>query len=146
MIYVRPDQLQSDFDLHAFKCKHDLLQNPLLRIENIRNLASSLPSRSYEFQSGQAPLALPDISRTPKTGLDFLATIDSLDEVSSWVVLKNIEQDKAYADFLKQELNSVQKTWQPDLEPIQQLEGFIFLSSRQAITPYHMDPEHNFLL
>ena len=27
-----------------------------------------------------------------------------------------------------------------------QREGFIFISSPSAVTPYHMDPEHNFLL
>ncbi len=146
MLEVKRSDLENNFDQHAFKCRHNLAANPLLSLPEIRKLAAYLPPNSYEFQSGKAPRDLSDVNKTPRTGLALLETIDSLEKISSWVALKNVEQKPEYQQLLANVINDVAKTGFSAVEKLSQLEAFIFISSSEAVTPYHMDPEHNFLL
>ncbi len=146
MLVVESADLEKNFDQHAFKCAHTLVANELLGPSEIRKLAQFLPSNSYEFQSGQVPVNLPDVKNTPRTGLKLLETLDSLEKVSSWVALKNIEQKPEYQNLLSEIVSDVAKAGRAVLTKNSQLEAFIFISSSDSVTPYHMDPEHNFLL
>jgi oxalate decarboxylase/phosphoglucose isomerase-like protein (cupin superfamily) len=62
------------------------------------------------------------------------------------MVLKNVEQDLGYRAILKRclaEVGLVSESLSPGMHA---REGFIFISSPGAVTPFHMDPKHNFLL
>ena len=67
-------------------------------------------------------------------------------EANSWAVLKNVEQSRAYRGLLHDLLDELK----PDIEartgPMLTPQAFIFISSPNAVTPYHFDPEHNILL
>ena len=60
------------------------------------------------------------------------------------MVLKRVEQDAEYGQLLDQCLDAV--AVQAKVPRMLRREGFIFLSSPNAVTPFHLDPEHNFLL
>jgi mannose-6-phosphate isomerase-like protein (cupin superfamily) len=60
----------------------------------------------------------------------------------TWMVLKNVESDPAFRALLDACLDEVP----PAREPLEAREAFAFVSEPHAFTPYHMDPEHNFLL
>ena len=62
------------------------------------------------------------------------------------MVLKNIEQDADYRDLLFRCLGEIEERNHPYCRGICHREGFIFISSPGSVTPYHMDPECNFLL
>ena len=62
-------------------------------------------------------------------------------------MLKNIEQHPAYAALLAEllgELEARDRRARPGA--MLKTQGFIFVSSPDAVTPYHFDPEHNILL
>src|SRR5690606_8401270 len=64
----------------------------------------------------------------------------------SWAVLKNIEQHPAYAALLAELLGEITAEISARTGRLMKTQGFIFVSSPDAVTPYHFDPEHNILL
>ena len=73
-------------------------------------------------------------------------TIRGIASSNSWAVLKNIEQHPAYAALLAELLGELQAEIVRKTGRMLKTQGFIFVSSPDAVTPYHFDPEHNILL
>ena len=133
------------FDRRPFAISHGLSNHPLFEIPRLMELCRRLPESSIEYNAGNIPVSV-DPERTPRIGLSAEETILRIAECKSWLVLKYIEHDPEYRDLLHCCLAEVARHSEA-LRPGMFLEqGFIFLSSPGAITPYHMDPEHNFLL
>jgi hypothetical protein len=87
-----------------------------------------------------------DPTVTPRNGLSIEETIRRIEDCGSWMVLKFVERDSAYRDLLDHCVDEVLALCDPPLEGVDQRYAFIFISSPNAVTPYHIDPEHNFLL
>jgi hypothetical protein len=62
------------------------------------------------------------------------------------MVLKNVERDPDFAALLDACLKEVAATGHPAAQDMGHREAFVFLSSPGSITPFHIDPEQNFLL
>lgn len=124
---------------------HRLLGHPLLTLETLAELGARLPASSVEYNSGTLPIGV-DPAATPGNGLGIQETIRSIEENGSWMVLKNVEQDPAYAALLTGALAEIVPVIDPVTGAMEKLEAFIFVSSPHAVTPYHFDPEHNILL
>jgi hypothetical protein len=95
--------------------------------------------------AGDVPVGL-DPARTPRTGLSIDETIRRIEECRSWMVFKNVERDPDDRALLDACLDQVREHSEPIEPGMDRREGFIFVSSPDSVTPYHMDPEHNFLL
>ncbi len=108
-------------------------------------LCRSLPESSIEYNAGNIPVSVAT-ERTPRNGLSAEETILRIADCKSWLVLKYVEQDPEYRDLLHLCLAEVAGHSEPLRPGMLLAQGFIFLSSPGAVTPYHMDPEHNFLL
>jgi len=108
-------------------------------------LAKRLPKDFVEYNAGNIPVSQ-DPNQTPQTGLSIEETIRRIEECQSWMVLKYVENDPAYAELLNGCLDEIQKYSEPFAKGMTRREGFIFISSPGSVTPYHMDPEYNFLL
>ena len=61
------------------------------------------------------------------------------------MLLKYIEQDPAYAQLMREVLAEIEPVVRGATGPMMRLEGFIFISSPEAVTPPHFDPEYNIL-
>lgn len=138
----------AQFALHypevPHRLAHRLGANPLLELEAIARLAEALPADSIEYNAGGQPIG---ISGKPETtGLTIGQTIRGIDKSDSWAVLKNIEQLPAYADLLGRLLDELKPAIESKTGAMLKTQGFIFISSPLAVTPYHFDPEHNILL
>ncbi|MCB9944842.1 MAG: hypothetical protein H6851_14635 [Geminicoccaceae bacterium] len=131
-------------DLH-FRCTHDICDDPLLQIESLLELCGRLPASSIEYNAGNLPINQ-DPGRTPGNGLTPQETIARIRDNKSWLVLKYIEQDPAYAGLLHDLLDPVIARAAKTTPGIDKLEGYIFVSSPGSVTPFHVDNEHNFLL
>ena len=108
-------------------------------------LCRNLPESSVEYNAGNIPISV-DPNRTPGNGLSAEETIRRIAQCKSWLALKYVEQDPEYRALLHDCLAEV-ATQSELLRPGMFLaQGFIFISSPGSVTPYHMDPEHNFLL
>ena len=125
--------------------RHALVDHPLLRLEALAELAQRLRPIDVEYNKGDLPVGI-DPAATPANGLSVAETIRSIEHCGSWMVLKFIEQDPVYRALLETVLAGVGETVAPVTGPMLKKEGFIFISSPDAVTPFHFDPEHNILL
>ena len=137
------------FDAHfgkePFAIRHRLADHPLFAVPRLLELAKSLPEDRVEYNAGDLPVSV-DPARTPRNGLTPEETIRRIAECRSWLVLKNVERDPAYADLLDRCLAEVVQMGHADARRIDLREAFIFVSSPASVTPFHIDPEWNFLL
>ena len=140
-----PQVLAAYFDRKPFHLQHTLAEHPLFALPRLVELARALPERFVEYNAGALPVGVrPD--DTPRTGLSPEETVRRIAECGSWMVLKRVEQDPEYGALLDRCLDEAAAQGGLALPRMQRREGFIFLSSPGAVTPFHLDPEHNFLL
>lgn len=124
---------------------HSMRDHPLLTLEALAKLGEALPDRSVEYNRGDISVgAGPD--DIPKTGLSIGDTIRRVEESGSWAVLKNIEQLPEYENLLNSLLGELKPQIEEKTGRMLKPQGFIFVSSPNAMTPYHFDPEHNILM
>ncbi len=124
--------------------RHGLTSHPLLEIEALAQLAERLPGASVEYNRGDLPIGVD--GKPGPNGLTIAETIRQVERCESWAVLKNIEQDPAYADLLMGLLEEIRPEIEAATGAMLTPQGFIFVSSPASVTPYHFDPEHNILL
>jgi hypothetical protein len=133
------------FDDRPFLIGHYLADHPLFALPRLIELSRTLPAEHVEYNAGDLPISL-DPHLTPRNGLSVEETIRRIEDCRSWLVLKYVEQDPEYGDLLDECLEEVAAHSEP-LRPGMCLpQAFIFITSPLSVTPYHMDPEHNFLL
>lgn len=128
----------------AHKLNHLLVNHPLLEIEALAQLAEGLPASSIEYNRGDQPIGLDGIPQA--TGLTIGETIRGIDKTNSWAVLKQVQHVPAYRALLESLLEELRPVIEQRTGRMLKPQGFIFISSPEAITPYHFDPEHNILL
>ncbi|MDT9600453.1 transcriptional regulator [Sphingosinicella rhizophila] len=127
------------------KLSHRLLDHELLALEALVGLAGRLDPGNVEYNAGDLPIGV-DPQDVPHTGLSPQETIRRIEECGSWMVLKNVNEDPAYGALLEQILAELAAAVEPVSGKMLTKLGFIFISSPGAVTPFHMDPEHNVLL
>ncbi|MEO1168197.1 MAG: cupin-like domain-containing protein [Pseudomonadota bacterium] len=124
---------------------HRLSEHPLLSNAALADLARTMRPEDVEYNRGDLPVGI-DPADVPDNGLGIMETLENIETNGSWMVLKFIEQVPAYRDFLQETLAEIEPVVREITGDMIKLEGFIFLSSPDAVTPFHMDPEHNILL
>jgi hypothetical protein len=129
--------------------RHEMMGHPLLELSSLVELAARLEPRglvrrhsggakpSTDFHS--APEALP-------TQLAALDTIKNIEQADAWMALHNIQEDPTYRKLVDEVLDYVRPMIDAKDPGMCHRAGWIFVTSPGAITPYHMDHEHNFIL
>lgn len=138
-------RMASDFGQAPFALGHRLAGHPLFELPRLVELARRLPEAKVEYNAGNVPLTL-DPKRTPRNGLSAEETVERIETCNSWMVLKNVELDAPYGALLEDCLHEVAAAGGPPVREMTDRESFVFVSSPNVLTPYHMDPEENFLL
>jgi hypothetical protein len=136
---------RENFDREPFRIRHRLAEHPLFQLPRLVELARTLPAKHVEYSAGNLAVNQ-DPSLTPQTGLSAEETIRRIEECGSWMALKYVEQDPEYCRILDECLDEIAVHSEPISPGMDRREGFIFIGSPGAVTPYHMDPEFNFLL
>jgi hypothetical protein len=133
------------FNVQACFVRHRLTDHPLLTIPSFLELAKKLPSRYVRINSGNVPVdATPD--QIPGNGLSMEDSFNRIEETDTRIMLKKIELVPEYRDLLHTCLAEIEAFNHPATRGIWAREGYVFISAPNQITPYHMDPEINFLL
>lgn len=127
------------------RLRHNLRDHPLLALDALAQLGESLPAASVEYNRGDLPTGV-DPNSDIANGLSIGDTIRTVDICRSWAVLKNIEQVPEYRTLLLDLLGELKPIIESRTGAMLMPQGFIFVSSPDAVTPYHFDPEHNILL
>lgn len=132
-------------DRAPVRVRHALEATGLLDLPRLAELAASLPAASIEHNLGAVPLVLPG-GDAPRAALTPREVVETIESNGCWMVLKNVEQDPAYAALLDACLDEVEAAVTASEGRSVVREGFVFLSAPGSVTPTHIDPEHNVLL
>ncbi|HST35124.1 MAG TPA: cupin-like domain-containing protein [Allosphingosinicella sp.] len=139
------DRLRSYYPERPGKLGHKLTGHPLLTLESLVELGKRLPRSSVEYNAGDLPYGV-DPEAVGHNGLSVEETIRRIEDCGSWMVLKHVDDDPAYKALLEECLGELAGVIEPVSGPMLTKVGFIFVSSPNAVTPFHLDPEHNVLL
>jgi quercetin dioxygenase-like cupin family protein len=146
MIFDAPENaLSGRYPQAPARLKHRLAGDPRFTLEALVALAVRLPASSIEYNAGDLPVGQ-DPALTPANGLSPEETIRRIETCRSWMVLKNVEADAAYAAAMEDALAEIAPAAEKETGPMAKKIAFIFVSSPGAVTPFHMDPEHNILM
>lgn len=133
------------FNREPFMVGHTLADHPLFALSRLVELAQSLPENNVKYTAGDVSVDQ-GLYKGPRNGLSVTDTIRQIEECNSWMVLKFVEDDPEYRDLLHQCLDEIGVHSEPLYPGMRKRSGFIFVSSPGATTPFHIDPEFNFLL
>ncbi|MCA8988172.1 MAG: cupin-like domain-containing protein [Planctomycetaceae bacterium] len=139
------DEFARKFSQRPFLISHQLCDHPLFDVERLLALARTLPASQIEYNAGKLPVSISQ-TETPMNGLSADETIRRIEECESWLVLKYVESDPEYSELLNQCLKQVALDSEAIAPGMMKPHAFVFLTSPDSVTPYHIDPEHNFLL
>ncbi len=140
--------LKRDFPHKPFAIRHKLSGHPLFTLSRIAQLASELPRDLIEYNSGKVAISQ-DPDAIPSVDLDPVEVVRSIETAGAWMVLKRVENSPQYRALLEDTLLSVARArglnslLDADFE---QVEGFLFVSSPNSTTPFHLDSEDNFFV
>ena len=123
---------------------HNLQDDERLTLDALAELGAALPQSSIEYNRGDLPIGID--GKPGGNGMTIGDTIRHIATSESWAVLKNIEQAPAYRALLMDLLEELRPAIETKTGEMLTPQGFIFISSPHAVTPYHFDPEHNILL
>lgn len=148
VITAANESLQRDFPLRPFAIRHKLAGHPLLTLPRIAQLASELPRDLIEYNSGKVAISQ-DPDAIPSIDLDPVDVVRRIETAGAWMVLKRVENSPEYRRLLEDTLLSVARARGFNSlrdAGFEQLEGFVFVSSPNSTTPFHLDSEDNFFV
>jgi hypothetical protein len=145
IVSVDPQSAHEKFLKAPFALKHGLADNPLFSLERLVELAQSMPRDRIEYNSGkllpgQKPGTIASIDMPPAD------VIRRIEEANAWMVIKNVEHEPQYFAVLKAFVDAAQAAAGKRPGDYSDLQGFIFVSSANATTPFHVDAEENILI
>ena len=141
---IDAEHFRANFAQKPHLVAHRLVGHPLFQLPRLMELARRLPEKHVEYNSGNIGITT-DWDKTPRTGLSIEESIRRVEECCSWMFLKRVEQDPEYKALLDQVLDDVQAHSEAVDPGMYDRAAAIFISSPNAVTPYHMDQEHNYL-
>lgn len=144
LIDVEQGTVTEPMPRETFRVAHRLADHPLFALDRLARLAASLPADRVEFNGPVAPNQNPDL--TPSNGMTPEETVRRIENAKSWMVLKNVESDPEYKALLDACLDQVAEQTGGLMGGARQRQAFIFVTSPGNVTPFHSDPELNFLL
>lgn len=136
------------FPNKPFRIRHELANEPRLTLPAILDLVKQMPRDRIEYNSGKANVSQ-DPNATPLVDLDPEEVVRQIETAGAWMVLKRVEIVPAYRDLLQDVLESVARArGYADAKEANftDIQGFLFCSSPNSTTPFHLDSEDNFFV
>jgi hypothetical protein len=139
------DLLMSHLNTRACWVHHKLGEHPLFDLNRLLQLAKYLPEKYVRINNGFSPVyATPD--QIPGAKLSIEESFARLAETDTRIMLKKIELEPEYRELLHSCIDEIAALGHPSMQGIWYRVGYVFISAPNQTTPYHMDPEINFLL
>ena len=134
-----------NFLKRPFRLQHTLADHPLFTLPRLVELAKSMPRDSIEYNSGKVAVgAKPE--DVPKLDMPIETVIKSIEKANAWMVIKFVENDPEYKAILDSFVREANEAAGRTPTEYSDLQGFIFVSSAKATTPFHNDNEENILI
>ncbi len=128
-----------------FELRHGLADHPLFALPRLVALAKSLPRDRIEYNSGKVAVGVRP-EDVPKIDMPAEDVIRSIETANAWMVIKFVNEDREYRDLLQAFVEAANRAAGKQAGDYSDLQGFIFISSANATTPFHMDAEENILI
>ncbi len=145
LVTIDQTTAKAKFLKEAFTLKHALAGHPLFTLPRLVELAQSLPGDRIEYNSGRLAIGvnLEDVPRIDKSPAE---VIRSIEVDNAWMVLKRVESHPAYRSVLETFVREANLAAGRSAGDFADIQGFIFVSSAKATTPFHIDMEENILI
>jgi hypothetical protein len=128
-----------------FGVRHRLADHPLFALPRLVALAQSMPGDRVEYNSGKlAPGTKPE--DVPRLDMPASEVIRRIEHHNAWLVIKGVEADPDYRAVLEEFLAGIAAAAGGGEGQFRDLKGFLFVSSADATTPFHVDAEENILV
>ena len=129
--------------------QHTLMGHPLLQLGSLVDLAKRL--ERVGGVRAHSDNAKPDTSfvsapETHPVAMSMEETIRKIESSKAWMALHNIQNDEIYRKLVDEVLDFARPMVEPKDPGMCHRAGWIFVTSPNAITPFHIDHEHNFIL
>lgn len=111
---------------------HDLGDSELFSLDGLAETALLLPPDMIETNGADQDIPIAE-------------RIQNIQNLSSWIMFRNLEQTGHFKELMNTLLKSLERSAIIDCGAIFTPMCFLFLSSPNVFTPFHIDPEHNFL-
>jgi hypothetical protein len=140
---MKIDFYSNNFHLYPeqpFEFNHFIDDTSLLTLDEIAKAAEEMPVNLLEYTT---TVEIPQ-------NISHGELVRSVVESKKWIFLRNLEYIPRYKIFMKSVINALVK-YGIQNQVIENLKdyfnpmSFIFISSPHIVTPFHIDPEHNFL-
>jgi len=136
---------ETNFPHKPFRITHDLVGDARLTLPAILDLVKQMPRDRLEYNSGKAAVSQ-DPNATPLVDLDPEDVVRQIETAGAWMVLKRIEVVPAYKELLETALQSIATA--RGFASLKEagftdVQGFLFVSSPNSTTPFHLDSEDN---
>lgn len=145
LVTVKNTEDKAKLHKAPFSVHHEFSGHGLFLLPRLVELARSLPGDKVEYSSGKA-----NVNQTPDEieRLDMSAEelIVGIEQHNAWMVMKRVESDPAYGQLVNEFIDDLAEGCGVDRESFCDRQGFIFVSSANATTPFHSDAEENVLL
>jgi hypothetical protein len=128
---------------------HALADHPLLQIDALVELGRRQQQRklvrthSADATAGTSFADAPNLCPNRK---DAVTTLADIEHAGAWMSLLNVQTDPIYRRLIDEVLGDVTPIVERHDPGMCYRAGWIFVSSPGAVTPFHMDHEHNFIL
>ena len=128
---------------------HALSEHPLLQIDTLVELGKRQQERKFvrthsaDATAGTSFADAPSLHPNPKGAVSTLAEIE---KAKAWMSLLKVQADPIYRRLIDEILDEVRPIVEHRDPGMCYRAGWIFVSSPGAVTPFHIDHEHNFIL
>jgi hypothetical protein len=145
IVQVDPTVAREKFHKKPFMLRHSLAEHPAFGLESLVELAKSLPRDRIEYASGKVAVGVRP-EDVPKIDMQAEDVIRSIETAGAWMVIKRVEQHPVYRALLEQFVAEANAAAGRKPSDFSNLEGYIFVSSANSTTPFHVDAEENILI
>ncbi|MBC7978247.1 MAG: cupin-like domain-containing protein [Myxococcales bacterium] len=128
---------------------HALADHPLLQIDALVELGKRQQERKLvrtHSATATAGTRFADAPNLHPNTKGAAATLAEIEKAQAWMSLLNVQADPVYRALIDEVLDGVRPVVDRRDPGMCYRAGWIFVSSPGAVTPFHMDHEHNFIL
>ncbi|OUL98754.1 cupin-like domain-containing protein [Variovorax sp. JS1663] len=143
------DTVRSSYNMRPFVLQHHLAEHPdFFSLPALFSLCRRMPRDQVQYRVGAIPGdANFDTSYARYgEGLSFDQVLDRFEESRAYICIYNPERDPLYRPVLEGMLAEIAAAIEGMDPVITWYSTYVFVSTRDSVTPYHMDREMNFLL
>ncbi len=140
--------VDASYNQAPFLLRHRLNEHPAFSLESLFDLSLRMDRRDIKVRAGIVPKDCSfDTSLLDyRQGLTLEEAIADLEGRRAYIAIYNPEKDAQYRPLIEQLLGEIGLAVHGHDRRINWYSTYVFISSAESLTPYHMDREMNFLL